>query len=207
MAIPVLNAKFPAFYNDFWPWWHRTCWRGPSLSTGSFIGAPGVFTIASPTVRGIHVSIGFSGNSKPLRAVKTEIYVQDIHHLRFQELLRAMDADEPWVRPLWAGVRDGVHRHTHASQPTAPGVYAVAGAARCGNALNIPSAGAVVVAHPSLGRTPKPVDDSVAIEHAGHAGRIVTFMKDAVDLSRPDKVEAAGVWMASTLAVYRAVLG
>ncbi len=206
MKTPVFATTFPAFYKDFWPWWHRACWRGPSLSSGSFIGAPGVFTLASPTVRDIQVGVGFSGAGKNVRAVKAEIYVQDIRHLRFQELLRAIDADEPWVRPLWAGVREGVHRHAHASQPTAPGVYAVAGAGRLGTASKVPANAAAVPSQPTLGRTPQPVDDSVAIEHAGNAGRIVTFMKDAVDLSRPDKVEAAGARMASTLSVFRSVL-
>jgi hypothetical protein len=58
-----------------------------------------------------------------------------------------------------------------------------------------------------LGVKPTPVSGAVAIERAGDAGRIVTFMERAVDLSKADNVEAAGVWMASTLAVFRSVLG
>jgi hypothetical protein len=154
------------------------------------------------------VSVGFSGSGRKSRVVKAEIYVQDItKHLRFQELLRAIDADEPWVRPLWAGVRDGVHRHPRASRPDEPGVYALAGATRMGTASIIPPAG--VLAHPSapLGRSPSPAPDSVGIERAGDAGRIVTFLDREIDVRNPGDVEAAGVWMAATLPVFRSVLG
>ena len=157
-------------------------------------------------MRGIHVAIGFSGQGK-LRAVKTEIYVQDITaNARFHELLRVIDLDEPWARPLWTGVRDGVHRARNATRPDLPGVYAVAGAARVGACLPIPSAGAGAFTDPRLGQTPTPVPGAVGIERAGSAGRIVTFLDRPVDLSLAADVERAAVWMASTLPVFRSVL-
>jgi hypothetical protein len=206
MSTPTRTTFYPAFYAAFWPWWHRECWNGPALQLEKFVGADGIRVVSSPTVRGIHVAIGFSGQGK-LRAVKTEIYVQDITaNARFHELLRAIDLDEPWVRPLWAGVRDGVHRARKATQPDVPGVYAVAGAARVGACLPIPSAGVAAFTDPRLGQTPTPVAGAVGIERAGTAGRIVTFLDRPVDLSLAADVERAAVWMASTLPVFRSVL-